>query len=204
MVEARAQKIASGASFITKPVTFSMTWAPCSASSRICGALLSSEATAVPTNRLNTTICRISFLAMASKIEVGTRWVRKPCRVKVSVEAAGALAATLVASFSTRPAPGCSRWTISRPSSSETAEALMNQPMVLAPIRPTAAASSMWAMPATRVVNTSGAMIILISRRNRSVPILNHLTASAVWAGSRYWLQAQPTRTPRTMAAMIR
>ncbi|VTO18927.1 Uncharacterised protein [Brevundimonas vancanneytii] len=45
----------------------------------------------------------------------------------------------------------------------------MNQVMVLTPIRPTEAASSMCAMPATRVVNTSGAMIILIKRRKTSV-----------------------------------
>jgi hypothetical protein len=88
--------------------------------------LLSSEATAVPTNSEKTTICRISFLAMASKIEVGTRWVRKPFRVKASVVAAGAAAAVDI-SVRFRPWPGCSRWTISRPSRSETAEALMNQ-----------------------------------------------------------------------------
>ena len=61
----------------------------------------------------------------------------------------------------------------------------MNQPMVLAPIRPTAAASSMWAMPATRVVNTSGAMIILISRRKTSVMIDRPSAACVAWPGSR-------------------
>ncbi|MND90790.1 hypothetical protein D3C80_828850 [compost metagenome] len=55
----------------------------------------------------------------------------------------------------------------------------MNQVMVLTPMRPTEAASSMWAMPATRVVNTSGAMIILISRRKMSVTRLR-LDAAAV------------------------
>ena len=68
---------------------------------------------------------------------------------------------------------------------SETSEARMNQPMVLTPTRPMLAASPMWAMPATRVVNTRGAMIILISRRKASVITLNQPAASTAWAGSR-------------------
>ena len=54
---------------------------------------------------------------------------------------------------------------------SEISEAEMNHPSVLMPTRPMLAESSMWAMPATRVENTSGAMIILISRRKTSVTI---------------------------------
>ena len=104
---------------------------------------------------------------MASTIDVGTRWVTKPLSVKASVLAAVGAAAAAVSRCS--PAPGCSRWTIIRPTNSETTEAPMNQVMVLTPMRPTEAASSMWAMPATRVVNTSGAMIILIRRRKTSV-----------------------------------
>ncbi|MNT15057.1 hypothetical protein D3C72_1500900 [compost metagenome] len=127
----------------------------------------SRAATAVPTNSEKTTICRISFLAMASKIEVGTRCVTNPCSEKASVEAAGAVASA--ACGRCMPAPGCNSCTISRPSSNDTIEAPMNQVMVLTPIRPTEAASSMWAMPATRVVKTSGAMIILIRRRKTSV-----------------------------------
>ncbi|GAA0001530.1 hypothetical protein BRDID11002_15310 [Bradyrhizobium diazoefficiens] len=53
-----------------------------------------------------------------------------------------------------------------RPSISETKEALMNHPMVLAKMRPSLAPEPIWAMPPTRVANTSGAMIILIRRRN--------------------------------------
>ena len=56
-----------------------------------------------------------------------------------------------------------------RPISSDMIEAPMNHAMVLMPTRPMDAASSMCAMPATSVENTSGAMIILISRRNTSV-----------------------------------
>jgi len=63
-------------------------------------------------------------------------------------------------------APGCNRLTMINPSSSETNEALTNQPMVFAKIRPSLEPLPMWAMPPTRVANTSGAMIILIRRRN--------------------------------------
>src|SRR5438874_864620 len=63
-------------------------------------------------------------------------------------------------------APGCSRLTITRPSSSEMKEAETNQPMVLAKTRPSFEPEPIWAMPPTRVANTSGAMIILIRRRN--------------------------------------
>ena len=53
-----------------------------------------------------------------------------------------------------------------RPSSSEMNDALMNQPMVLAKIRPSFEPLPIWAMPPTSVANTRGAMIILIRRRN--------------------------------------
>ena len=39
----------------------------------------------------------------------------------------------------------------------------------LRPIRPIDSVSPIWAMPTTSMANTSGAMIILINRRNRSV-----------------------------------
>ena len=42
----------------------------------------------------------------------------------------------------------------------------MNQPSALPPTRPTVAMSPILPMPTTRVENTSGAMIILIRRRN--------------------------------------
>ena len=54
---------------------------------------------------------------------------------------------------------------MTRPSSSDTNDALTNHPMVLAKMRPVAPLP-IWAMPPTRVANTSGAMIILIRRRN--------------------------------------
>ncbi|MNV58867.1 hypothetical protein D3C71_1512610 [compost metagenome] len=71
-------------------------------------------------------------------------------------------------------APGWNRLTSSRPSSSDTAEAAMNQTMARKPMRPTALASLMLARPDTRVANTSGAMIILIMRRKISVTRLKY------------------------------
>ena len=115
-------------------------------------------------NTANTTICRISFCAIASAIEVGIRWVRN-----FSIENADTgspVDCALSGRVPGKLAPGCSRLTITRPSSSETNDALTNQPMVLAKIRPSLAPLPIWAMPPTRVANTSGAMIILIRRRN--------------------------------------
>ena len=54
------------------------------------------------------------------------------------------------------------------PRSSETSEAVMNQPSALAKTRPTEDALPMCAMPTTRVENTSGAISILMSRRKMS------------------------------------
>ena len=62
--------------------------------------------------------------------------------------------------------PGSNSCTSIRPSVSETSEAKMNQPSDLPPTRPTVAMSPILAMPTTSVENTSGAMIILIRRRN--------------------------------------
>ena len=63
-----------------------------------------------------------------------------------------------------------SKVAITIPMVRETMEAVMNQPIALAPIRPIAA-SPMWAMPADQVEKTRGAMIILIRRRKMSVRI---------------------------------
>jgi hypothetical protein len=115
-------------------------------------------------NTANTTICRISFCAIASAIEVGMRWVRN-----FSIENADTgnpVDCALSGRVPGKLAPGCSMLTITRPSSSDTNEALTNQPMVFAKMRPSRAPLPIWAMPPTKVANTSGAMIILIRRRN--------------------------------------
>src|SRR5215475_1939550 len=119
---------------------------------------------AIAKNTANTTIWRISFCAIASAIEVGTRWVKNFSTEKADTGRPDdwAMSGSVPGKF----APGCSRLTITRPSSSETKEALTNQPMVLAKMRPSLAPDPIWAMPPTSVANTSGAMIILIRRRN--------------------------------------
>ena len=71
---------------------------------------------------------------------------------------------------------------MTRPIESETIEAPINQPIVFAPTRPIAAASSICAIPATSVAKTSGAMIILIRRRKRSVRIERFSAISAARA----------------------
>ncbi len=82
-------------------------------------------------------------------------------------------------------APGCSRLTINMPSSSETSDAVRNQPMVLAKMRPSRAPLPICAMPPTSVANTSGAMIILIRRRN-SIAIRLMLEAMSARLSGRY------------------
>jgi hypothetical protein len=69
------------------------------------------------------------------------------------------------------PTPGSKIVTSSRPRLNETTLAQRNQPTALAPTRPSAAESPIWAMPTTRVEKTSGAMIILIRCRKMVVRI---------------------------------
>jgi len=64
--------------------------------------------------------------------------------------------------------PGCNTLASTMPITSETIDAVTNQPKALPKTRPTDAASPMCAMPTTSVENTSGAISILISRRNTS------------------------------------
>ena len=141
-----------------------MMWPRSSISDRIGFERSGAAPSATEKNTANTTICRISFCAIASAIEVGIRWVRN-----FSIENADTgrpVEAALSGRVPGKLAPGCSKLTITRPSSSDTNEALTNQPMVFAKIRPSRAPLPIWAMPPTRVANTKGAMIILIRRRN--------------------------------------
>src|SRR3546814_14038681 len=78
----------------------------------------------------------------------------------------------------------------------------MNQPIVFAPTRPIAAASSICAIPATRVAKTSGAMIILMRRRKRSVRIERLSAISEALAAGLCEFTNQPAAIPATMAKM--
>ena len=124
-------------------------------------------AQATPKNSENTTICRISLVAIASTTERGTR-----CATNSFTESDATL--RLVAELASgsgrlRLSPGRRMLTRIMPVTSETSEAPTNQSIALPPMRPIALVSPMCATPTTSVENTSGAMIILISRRKMSV-----------------------------------
>src|SRR5664279_6168344 len=111
-----------------------MMWPRSSISDSICLERSGKAPSATEKNTANTTICRISFCAIASAIEFGIKWVRN-----FSIENADTgnpvdcdLSGRVPGKFE----PGCSRLTMIRPSSSETKDALTNQPMVFAKIRP--------------------------------------------------------------------
>src|SRR5580693_5868318 len=164
---------------------------------RICLERSGIAPSATEKNTANTTICRISFCAIASAIDVGIRWVRN-----FSIENADtgrpvdcALSGSVPGKFE----PGCSRLTIKRPSSSETKEALTNQPMVFAKIRPSLAPDPIWAMPPTRVANTRGAMIILIRRRNSIAIRFTSAAISARISGNKLKISV-PITMPSTIA----
>ena len=67
------------------------------------------------------------------------------------------------------PLPGCSRVTIKRPTRMERIEELMNQIIALPPTRPMVDVSPRRIMPTVRVLNTRGAITILIKRKKMSV-----------------------------------
>jgi len=129
-------------------------------------ALSPSEASATPKNIENTTICRISLLAMASTKDFGTVWLTKSLSVNLAV--ARLAEAPMSGSGRPRFSPGLSRLAMTRPMTSEISEAVRNQPMALPNTRPTDLASPMCAMPTTSVENTSGPISILMRRRKTS------------------------------------
>ncbi len=90
------------------------------------------------------------------------------------------------------------------PITSEISAAPKNHSRLLTPTRPTAAVSSMWAMPATRVDRIRGAITMRIRRRNTSVMIDRFEAASLAPAGDSVLLRMKPARTPSAMAARIR
>ncbi len=126
-----------------------------------------SAAAATPKNSENTTICRISLLAIASTALFGTRWVMNS--LSDSDATLRLVAASASGSGRFKLSPGRSRLTMTMPSSSDTSEAETNHAIALRPMRPIALVSPICATPTTSVENTSGAMIILMRRRKMSV-----------------------------------
>ncbi|KKJ07875.1 hypothetical protein XF14_07410 [Burkholderia gladioli] len=111
----------------------------------------------------------MSLRAIASSRLVGKACVSTSFRLSPAVLSPATLSPAPAARC--RPAPGCSALAKASPISSDTKEAHRNHSTVRRPIRPTSRPPSMPASPDTRVANTSGAMIILISRRKMSVRI---------------------------------
>ncbi len=167
MTDAMAANTATGANIITAPVIFSMMCTRSSIQATRVFAFSPRLAAATPKKIENTTICRISLAAIASMTLRGTRCATNSLSESDPVLRLVDAAASGSGRF--RPTPGCMTFTSSRPSRSDTSEAEMNQPSAFRPTRPTDLVSPMWAMPTTRVENTSGAMIILMSRRKISV-----------------------------------
>jgi hypothetical protein len=134
----------------------------------IIGPVVSPRAAAPrPKNSANTTICNISLFERAAKTEVGTRWVTNSLRFNDAVFRL--LEALASGSGKPRLSPGRRTETMISPRVRDSKEAVRNQPMVFKPTRPTVFESPMCAMPTTSVEKTNGAMIILISLKNRSV-----------------------------------
>src|SRR5262245_45674459 len=177
-----------------------MMWATSSIIARIGFERSGIEPIATEKNTAKLKIWRISLCAIASAIEVGIRWVRNFSIEKA--ETGKPVDCPAAGSVPGKFAPGWSRLTMMRPSSSDTKEALMNQPMVLAKMRPSREPLPICAMPPTRVANTSGAMIILIRRRNIMAIRLMEEAQSALVSGRKLKIAA-PMTMPSTIAARM-
>ena len=171
ITDATAAKTPNGDRRMTKSVTLSITYTSSSIQpTSVVACLPLSDAMANPKKSENTRICRMLLFVIASNTLFGKTWVMKSLRLRDPV--LRFVAAPASGNGNARFAPGCSRSTMMRPSPSDTSDARMNQSSAFTPMRPTAAASPMVAMPATSVAKTSGAMIILMSRKKMSVTTL--------------------------------
>ncbi|MOA21939.1 hypothetical protein D3C78_1424610 [compost metagenome] len=125
------------------------------------------DAPPIPKNIENTTICRISLLAIAPAMLVGMVCDRNafsdiPLTASpVSTDSKG------IARF--RPLPGCSSVTMNNPTRMESTEELINHTIALPPTRPMVEVSPSLMIPTVRVLNTRGAITILMRRRKISV-----------------------------------
>ena len=152
---------------------------------------------ATPKKMENTTICRISLSTIGRTAESGNTCLTNPSSV---IACASIPAFTPVATLCA-PTPGSNRLTSTSPSESDTSEASTNHSIALPPTRPTAPASVMCPMPTTRVENTSGPMIILISRKKIVLPIDTYpaISFSVAGSGNPEWT-APPTAIPPSIA----
>ena len=107
------------------------------------------------------------MLAIASAMLVGMVCVRKPFRLMPPTARPVSVASSGIARFS--PLPGCSRETTNRPTRIDNIEELINQIIALPPTRPMVDVSPRRIIPTVRVLNTKGAITILIRRKKMSV-----------------------------------
>ena len=124
--------------------------------------------------------------------------------MRVMAPAAIPVGAVVSGTANSSPTPGCNRVTMTRPRLREKSEAIMNQPSVLKPMRPTVLLSPILAMPTVRVVNTSGAMIILMRRRKISVSMVIFAVKLVIMAASGARERTRcPTRMPSSILIRI-
>jgi hypothetical protein len=160
-VAAIAAPTPNGANRITMSISLNITSAPASARSLTGLALAPAAATASPNSTLNTTIGRMSLCAMASTGDNGNASRMKSHAVLTFAS----WPIEVASSGSCAPTPGWTRLATAMPRNSATVVASSNQMIALSPRRPTILPPAP-ATPATSVVTSSSAMIILISRRN--------------------------------------
>ncbi|MNP18506.1 hypothetical protein D3C76_1109900 [compost metagenome] len=138
----------------------------------------------MPKNIEKTTICRISLFAIAPTILVGMVCDRNPFNDMPLTASPVSTDSTGIARF--RPAPGCSSVTINKPTRIDSTEELINHTMALPPTRPMVDVSPSFMMPTVSVLNTSGAITILISRRKISVRSVMLSAQVAIASGDAY------------------
>ena len=151
----------------------------------------------MPKNTENTTTCRMSPVAIASKMDVGNRWIRishPVCGLVASEATAAAPSAG-----SEMPAPGWNQFTRPRPRNSATVVASSKKMSAFTAMRPIAFMSPVPAMPMTSVENSNGAMIILIIRRKT---VDSGLSCSAKPITCRPPASEEGKKYPRTMPRM--
>ena len=93
--------------------------------------------------------------------------------MRVMAPAAIPVGAVVSGTANLSPTPGCNRVTMTRPRLREKSEAIMNQPSVLKPMRPTVLLSPILAMPTVRVVKTSSPL----SPSSTASPVLGSMTS---------------------------
>ena len=117
-------------------------------------------AAATPKKILNITICKISLVAIASKILFGNTCSINPPTLKDCVLPINSLAPEVSPFDNAIPSPGLSKLTNTKPINKLTKDAVTNQSKALPPTLPTVFKSPNFAIPTTSVEKTSGAIII--------------------------------------------